>query len=185
MLPKKVKEGQACSARAHNLLLDHVRSITPRGDLKTIQVKTTPGGTFISRIGSLFGGGGKSSAGNDYTGFFRLVESEDQENTIEIIDGTGTLSGKCGIFVSGIDKIEVIKKSLTITAESYIMLYATYNAEGKKWTIEIKAESSIPDFSEDKFTALLGIVKWDSENEKMGQVVQIWNNGIIYNNRYS
>lgn len=132
--------------------------------------------------------GGTGGGGNNYTGFFRLVQSEDKENTIDIVDGTGTLGNNCGIYVSGIDKIEVLKKSLTITAESYIMFYATYDTENKKWTIEIKAESSIPDFSEDKFAALLGVVKWNSEdpeNEKMGQVVQVWNNGIIYNNRYS
>jgi hypothetical protein len=63
------------------------------------------------------------------------------------------------------------------------MLYATY--ADAKWTIEIKAESAMPEFTEDKFAALLGIVKWDAENSKIKQPVQIWNNGIIYNNRYS
>ena len=129
-----------------------------------------------------------AESGNYYTGFFRIVADDEKENTINIVDGTDTLGENCGIYVFGIDKIEVKETSLTITAESYIMLYATYNAEEKKWTIEIKAESSLPDFTEDKFAALLGVVKWNSEdpeNEKMGQIVQIWNNGIIYNNRYS
>lgn len=129
--------------------------------------------------------GGTGSGGNNYTGFFRVEPDDEKENTVNIVDGSDTLGEDCGIYVSGIDKILVPKKSLTITAESYIMLYATYNTEEKKWTIEIKVESSMPDFTEDKFTALLGIVKWDTENKKMGQVVQIWNNGIIYNNRYS
>jgi hypothetical protein len=127
--------------------------------------------------------GGTGSGGNDYTGFFRVEPDDEKENTINIVDGSDTLGDNCGIYVSGIDKIVVPKKSLTITAESYIMLYATY--ADNKWTIEIKAESSMPDFTEDKFTALLGIVKWDTENNKMGQAIQIWNNGIIYNNRYS
>jgi hypothetical protein len=127
--------------------------------------------------------GGTGSGGNNYTGFFRLEPDGENTDTINIVDGSDTLGDNCGIYVSGIDKTLVPKTSLKISTESYIMLYATYAEE--KWTIEIKAEPSMPDFSAEKFTALLGIVKWDTENKKMGQPIQIWNNGIIYNNRYS
>jgi hypothetical protein len=128
--------------------------------------------------------GGGGSGGNNYSGFFRLTADEDKENSIKVIDGSDTLGGgDCGIFVSGIDKITVPEKTLSITGESYIIFEAFYADE--KWTTEIKAQSSFPEFTADKFTALLGIVKWNSEENIMGEIVQIWNNGIIYNNRYS
>ena len=127
--------------------------------------------------------GGGGSGGNNYSGFFRLTADEDNENTIKVVDGTDTLGDNCGIFVSGIDKITVPEKSLAITGESYIIFEAVYAEE--KWTTEIKEQSSFPEFTADKFTALLGVVKWNSEENAMGEIVQIWNNGIIYNNRYS
>ncbi|MDD5598461.1 MAG: hypothetical protein PHV82_10990 [Victivallaceae bacterium] len=128
--------------------------------------------------------GGGGSGGNNYSGFFRLTADEDNENSIKIIDGSDTLGGgDCGIFVSGIDKITVPEKTLSITAESYIVFEAVYADD--EWTAEIKAETSFPEFTAEKFTALLGVVKWNSEEKVMGEIVQIWNNGIIYNNRYS
>jgi hypothetical protein len=127
--------------------------------------------------------GGGGSGGNNYSGFFRLTADEDNENTIKVVDGTDTLGDNCGIFVSGIDKITVPEKTLSITGESYIVFEAVYTEE--TWTTEIKAQGSFPEFTADKFTALLGIVKWNSEENSMGEIVQIWNNGIIYNNRYS
>jgi hypothetical protein len=127
--------------------------------------------------------GGGGSGGNDYSGFFRLTADEDNENTIKIVDGTDTLGDNCGIYVSGIDKITVPEKTLSITGESYIIFEAVYADE--KWITEIKAQSSFPEFTAEKFTALLGIVKWNSEENVMGEIIQIWNNGIIYNNRYS
>jgi hypothetical protein len=127
--------------------------------------------------------GGTGNAGNNYTGFFRLEPDEDNDNSIKVVDGTDTLGSNCGIYISGIDKTTVPGKTLSISAESYIVLEATYADE--TWTIEIKTETSFPEFTADKFTALLGIVKWDEDNNQMGAIVQIWNNGIIYNNRYS
>ena len=127
--------------------------------------------------------GGGGSGGNNYSGFFRLTADEDNENTIKVVDGTDTLGDNCGIFVSGIDKITVPEKSLAITGESYIVFEAVYSDE--EWTTEIKAQSSFPEFTAEKFTALLGVVKWNSEENVMGEIIQIWNNGIIYNNRYS
>ena len=126
--------------------------------------------------------GGGGSGGNNYSGFFRLTADEDNENTIKVVDGTDMLADNCGIFVSGIDKITVPEKSLAITGESYIVFEAVYSDE--EWTTEIKAQSSFPQFTADKFTALLGVVKWNSEENVMGEIIQIWNNGIIYNNRY-
>jgi hypothetical protein len=128
--------------------------------------------------------GGGGSGGNNYSGFFRLTADEDNENSIKVVDGSDTLeSGNCGVFVSGIDKITVPEKTLSITGESYIVFEAVYADE--TWTTEIKTQSSFPEFTADKFTALLGVVKWNSEENAMGEIVQIWNNGIIYNNRYS
>jgi hypothetical protein len=127
--------------------------------------------------------GGGGSGGNNYSGFL-LTADEDKENSIKIIDGSDTLGGRdCGVFVSGGDKITVPEKTLSITGESYIVFEAVYADE--EWTTEIKAQSSFPEFTADKFTALLGVVKWNSEENAMGEIVQIWNNGIIYNNRYS
>jgi hypothetical protein len=126
--------------------------------------------------------GGGGSGGNNYSGFFRLTADEDNENTIKVVDGTDTLGDNCGIFVSGIDKITVPEKSLAITGESYIIFEAVYAEE--KWTTEIKEQNSFPEFTAEKFTALLGVVKWNSEENVMGEIIQIWNNGIIYNNRY-
>lgn len=128
--------------------------------------------------------GGGGSGGSNYSGFFRLTADEDNENSIKIIDGSDTLGSEdCGVFVSGIDKITVPEKTLAITGESYVIFEAVYADE--KWTAEIKAQSSFPEFTADKFTALLGMVKWNSEENVMGEIVQIWNNGVIYNNRYS
>lgn len=128
--------------------------------------------------------GGGGSGGNNYSGFFRLTADEDKEKSIKIIDGSDTLGGgDCGIFVSGIDKITVPGKTLAITGESYIVFGAVY--AGEKWTTEIKAQSSFPEFTADKFTAFLGVVKWNSKENAMGEIVQIWNNGVIYNNRYA
>jgi hypothetical protein len=126
--------------------------------------------------------GGGGSGGNNYSGFFRLTVDEDNENTIKVVDGTDTLGDNCGIFVSGIDKITVPEKSLAITGESYIIFEAVYAEE--KWNTEIKEQNSFPEFTAEKFIALLGVVKWNSEENVMGEIVQIWNNGIIYNNRY-
>ncbi|MDD5597632.1 MAG: hypothetical protein PHV82_06790 [Victivallaceae bacterium] len=128
--------------------------------------------------------GGGGSGGNNYSGFFRLTADEDNENTIKVIDGSDTLGGgDCGVFVSGIDKITVPEKTLAISGESYVVFEAVYADE--EWTTEIKAQSSFPEFTADKFTALLGVVKWNSEENIMCEIVQIWNNGVIYNNRYS
>ena len=128
--------------------------------------------------------GGGGSGGNKYSGFFRLTADEDNENSIKVIDGSDTLGGgDCGVFVSGIDKITVPEKTLPISGESYIVFEAVYADD--EWTTEIKAQSSFPEFTAEKFTALLGVVKWNSEENVMGEIVQIWNNGIIYNNRYS
>jgi hypothetical protein len=128
--------------------------------------------------------GSGGSGGNNYSGFFRLTGDDENENTIKVVDGSDTLeNGTCGIFVSGIDKITVPEKTLSITGESYIIFEAVYADE--KWITEIKAQSSFPEFTAEKFTALLGIVKWNSEENVIGEIVQIWNNGIIYNNRYS
>ena len=128
--------------------------------------------------------GGGGSGGNNYSGFFRLTADEDNENTVKVVDGSDTLGdGDCGVFVSGIDKISVPEKTLSITGESYIIFESVYADE--EWTTEIKAQSLFPEFTADKFTALLGVVKWNSEENVMGEIVQIWNNGIIYNNRYS
>ena len=128
--------------------------------------------------------GGGGSGGNNYSGFFQLTADDDNENSVKIVDGSDTLgSGTCGIFVSGIDKITVPEKTLSITGESYIVFEAVHAEE--TWTTEIKAASSFPEFTAERFTALLGIVKWNSEENAMGEIVQIWNNGIIYNNRYS
>jgi len=128
--------------------------------------------------------GGGGSGGNNYSGFFLLTADENNANTVKVVDGSDTLeSGVCGVFVSGIDKISVPEKTLSITGESYIVFEATYADE--KWTTEIKSETSFPEFTANKFTALLGVVKWNSEEKAMGEIVQIWNNGIIYNNRYS
>lgn len=128
--------------------------------------------------------GGGGSGGNNYSGFFRLTGDDDKENTVKIVDGSNTLGSKiCGIFVSGIDKIIVPEKTLTISGESYIIFEAVY--ADKKWTTEIKVQGSFPEFTADKFTALLGVVKWNQDENIMGEIVQIWNNGIIYNNRYS
>jgi hypothetical protein len=128
--------------------------------------------------------GGGDSGGNNYSGFFRLTADEDNENTIKVVDGSDTLGDEdCGVFVSGIDKITVPVKTLSISGESYVVFEAVYADE--EWTTEIKAQSSFPEFTANKFTALLGVVKWNSEESATGEIVQIWNNGIIYNNRYS
>lgn len=128
--------------------------------------------------------GGGGSGGNNYSGFFRLTADYDNENSIKVVDGSDTLeNGDCGVFVSGIDKITVPEKTLSINSESYIVFEAVY--AGDAWTTEIKAMTSFPEFTAYKFTALLGVVKWNSEENAMGEIVQIWNNGIIYNNRYS
>ena len=127
--------------------------------------------------------GGGGSGGNNYSGFFRLTGDDENENTIKVVDGSSSLeTGICGIFISGIDKITVPEKTLSITGESYIIFEAVYAEE--KWTTEIKEQSSFPEFTAEKFTALLGVVKWNSEENVMGEIIQIWNNGIIYNNRY-
>jgi hypothetical protein len=128
--------------------------------------------------------GGGGSGGNNYSGFFRLTADDDNEKSIKVVDGSDTLeTGACGVFVSGIDKITVPEKTLSITGESYIVFEAVYAEDA--WTTEIKSQSSFPEFTAEKFTALLGVVKWNSEENAMGEIVQIWNNGIIYNNRYS
>lgn len=128
--------------------------------------------------------GGGGSGGNNYSGFFLLSADDDNENTVKVVDGSDTLSGAiCGVFVSGIDRINVPEKTLAISAESYVVFEAVY--ANNTWTTEIKVQSSFPEFTADKFTALLGAVKWNSEENSIGEIVQIWNNGIIYNNRYS
>lgn len=120
----------------------------------------------------------------DYSGFFRLTLDTDEENTVTVADGSGTLGAdNCGVFISGIDKIMVPVETLAVQGESYIVFEAVYADE--EWTVEIKTETSFPEFKADKFTALLGVVKWNNETDAIKEIVQIWNNGIIYNNRYS
>lgn len=129
----------------------------------------------------LLGGGGK--IGNDYSGYFVLEEDPDNENTIKIVDGTDTLGeGTCGVYISGIDEINVNAASFTISGNTYIYLEAVYS-DGN-WTVQIKSSATKPTLSADSFIHLIGIVKWDSETKTVSPI-QIHNDGAIYNNRYA
>lgn len=162
------------------------KSLELRGDGKTCMVSRTPNGTSISILRSAFTqGGGVTASDGAYTGFFVLSDATEEERPqVKITDATGRLTdGICGIFVSGIDKVMVPGKTLTVTQAGVVLLEAKYDKSKSEWTVDFKLEKELPDFTADKFTALLGYVSF--KDKKIAGITQIWNNGIIYNNRYS
>lgn len=125
-----------------------------------------------------------------YNGFFHIIDASTEEvgPQIKIIDGTGTLSsGQCGLFVSGIDAIGVNDALLPISQSSYVIFNATYTPlTGETpayWTVWLSLSPAIPALTASSFVTIVGYVV--VEGGKISNIKQIYNDGVLYNNRYS
>ncbi len=127
---------------------------------------------------------GLGSGDSEFRGFFALSLNEKKELEIKNSSTYKLPSLGAGIFISGCDLVEVPVKTISKLHTGVVLLKASCEISEpiNKWTIEIVLEKSIPELSEDYFFALLGAVEVVDEQIK---VTQLWNNGIIYNNRYS
>ena len=161
---------------------------------KGIAVMRGPRGTLVARLEAEGGGGG----GGAFTGFFTVVDATTEElgNRIRVIDGTGTLNAEgdedgegrvCGIFVSGVDTIAVANAALTVDSAGYVLFHATYapatEDAAAAWTVWFTLASALPTFTSAEFTAIIAHVA--VEDGKISGVKQIYNDGVLYNNRYS
>lgn len=188
-----VEPGKTGSVQLTGVITVQLASALPAG---TKYVAPGAGGKFIAASSGraqviaakdltatvILGAGGESR----YSGFFVLKaadEPEEQNATpkIKVTDGTGTLGGNAGIYVSGINLIYVPETILDVKTAGFVILEASY--ENEEWTIEISISGNLPAFTADKFTAVLGYVM--ITDKKLSAIHQIWNNGILYNNRYS
>jgi hypothetical protein len=154
---------------------------TPRGD----GVTTRRQGDAICarrRIGS----GSGSGATKSYTGFFILQQSDEDPAVVQVVDGTELLpSGICGVYVAGLDRVLVADASLAISGDCFVVARATWDQTADpQWTVSIETADAFPTPSETEFVEVLGFVKWDFDNSTIADVVQIWNSGILYCNRY-
>ena len=129
-------------------------------------------------------------AAEGYNGFFHIIDASTEEvgPQIKIIDGTGTLSsGQCGLFVSGIDAIYVNDALLPVTTSSYVLFNATYTPLAGEtpayWTAWLSLSPVIPALTASSFVAIVGHVA--VEGGKISNIKQIYNDGVLYNNRYS
>lgn len=165
-------------------LYRHVRSLKLSGDGKTVRISRADNGTTLTVLTQGPGGGGGVFGGDGlFQGFFRVdnATEKDGKPQITVTDGSETLGGYAGVYVSGIDTVMVPTKIIPVTSTAFIVLQATYNAE--KWTVEIEPSPAFPKFTADRFTAVLAHVT--ITDGKLAAIKQIWNNGVIYNNRYS
>lgn len=161
---------------------------------KGIAVSRGPRGTLVSCLETEGGGGG----GGAFAGFFTVVDATTEElgNRIRVIDGTGTLNAEgdeddegrvCGIFVSGVDTIAVANATLAVASSGYVLFHATYapatEGAAAAWTVWFTLASALPTFTSAEFTAIIAHVA--VEDGKISGVKQIYNDGVLYNNRYS
>lgn len=162
---------------------------------KGIAVMRGPRGTLVARLEAEGGGGG---GGGVFAGFFTVVDATTEElgNRIRVIDGTGTLNAEgdeddedrvCGIFVSGVDTIAVDNATLAVASSGYVLFHATYAPATQEaaaaWTVWFTLASALPTFTSAEFTAIIAHVA--VEDGKISGVKQIYNDGVLYNNRYS
>jgi hypothetical protein len=162
---------------------------------KGIAVSRGPRGTLVSCLETEGGGGG---GGGAFAGFFTVVDATTEElgNRIRVIDGTGTLNAEgdeddedrvCGIFVSGVDTIAVANATLAVASSGYVLFHATYapatEGAAAAWTVWFTLASALPTFTSAEFTAIIAHVA--VEDGKISGVKQIYNDGVLYNNRYS
>lgn len=161
---------------------------------KGIAVMRGPRGTLVARLEAEGGGGG----GGAFTGFFTVADATTEElgDRIRVIDGTGTLNAEgdeddegrvCGIFVSGVDTIAVANATLAVASSGYVLFHATYAPATPEaaaaWTVWFTLASALPTFTSAEFTAIIAHVA--VEDDKISGVKQIYNDGVLYNNRYS
>ena len=134
------------------------------------------------------GDGGGEAEG--YKGFFHIIDASTEEAglQIKVVDGTETLgNGRCGLFVSGIDAIYVNDAILPISQSSYVIFNATYTPLTEEtpayWTVWLSLSPIIPTLTASSFVAVVGYAEVDGG--KVSNIKQIYNDGVLYNNRYS
>lgn len=184
ILPEEPKRGVRIRPWLKQLYA-FVKSLALSGDGKTCRVTRNPAGSTITVLfPDAESAGGGVAARDEYAGFFVLgLEADDDTGKIRlrVYDGTGHLGPNCGLFISGIDRIAVPETMFEEPKAGVVLLEAVFADE--QWTVEVKNEAELPELSAEKFTALIGYV--ERENDEISAVRQVWNNGIIYNNRYA
>jgi len=130
-----------------------------------------------------------------YSGFFCIIDASTEEDGLQIgiVDGSGSMDeGYCGVFISGIDRIDVEDAILSVPTSfstHYVVLSATYTPQDGEtpasWNVEFSLSQSLPILSSTSFVAIIGYVVVDIENAYVSSIKQIYNNGVLYNNRYS
>jgi hypothetical protein len=127
---------------------------------------------------------GSSGAGDTYDGYFKAVNSSD-ENTQKVKITFGYALINDSLF-------SVIDNSLTdeddntfageveVTGQTYIYLQATYNTDTEtisEPTIEQSTNFPLPE--DNMFKGLIAVVKWDGENGKISKIIQ-QHYGVMY-----
>lgn len=165
-------------------LYRHVRSLKLSGDGKTVRISRTDNGTTLTVLTQGPGSGGGVSGGDGlFQGFFRVdnATEKDGKPQITVTDGSETLGGYAGVYVSGIDTVMVPTKIIPVYASGFVVFTARCNTPD--WLIAIELSPAFPAFSADCFTAVLAHIA--VVDGQIAAIKQIWNNGVIYNNRYS
>jgi hypothetical protein len=127
---------------------------------------------------------GASGAGDTYDGYFKAVNSSDENSQkIKITFGYALINDSL---------FSVIDNSLTdeddntyageveVTGQTYIYLQATYNTDTEtisEPTIEQSTNFPLPE--DNMFKGLIAVVKWDADNGKISKIIQ-QHYGVMY-----
>jgi len=119
-----------------------------------------------------------------FEAFFKVSRVTDTSVKISTGAKVPGYNNLAGFYVAGVDVLPVDGGELTISQDSWIFFKAEYDLANKKWLTQYTAEPSMPNrFPYNVFVCPLAFVVFDSV--RITNINQIWNNGIIYNNRFA
>ncbi len=127
---------------------------------------------------------GASGAGDTYDGYFKAVNSSDENSQkVKITSGYALINDTLFSVIDNSltdDDDNTFAAELEITGTAYIYLQATYNTDTEtinEPTIEQSANFPLPE--ENMFKGLIAVVKWDGENAKILNPTQ-QHYGVMY-----
>jgi hypothetical protein len=121
---------------------------------------------------------GASGSGDTYDGYFKAVNSSEEETQkVKITSGYSVINNKSAFNVLDNELTDddgsTFAAELTITAKAYVYLQATYDANSKtvnEPTIEQSANFPLPE--PNAFKGLIAVIEWDDENGTISKITQ-------------